>query len=206
VTADGKWIVSWTNDWFVHIWDLESGKKLRSFDFRGGLSTTFALWIGAISPDGRLALTGSTDDVVRLCVVGEARWYELDLEVAEGKVRREDRAGRGTALSADGRLALVSDNANHMLLYDVDRRKLIRTFEQEPAGFHGASFSPSGRCALSPCERQEDAVLWDVLTGKQIYRIAGNPGGISSIVFSPDGRRALSAGRDGTVRLWGLPN
>jgi hypothetical protein len=206
VTPDGKRIVSWTNDWLIHTWELETGKELKSFDFRGTLGRNFSLWIGAISADGRLALTGSTDDVLRLCVVEEARWHLLDRDLDEGKVPEKDRPGRGVALSADGRLALATDNANHLLLYDVGSRKLIRTFEQEPAGFHGASFSPDGRRVLASCERQEGAWLWDVQTGRKTYYLAGNPGGIAMIRFSPDGRRALSAGRDGSVRLWGLPD
>jgi WD40 repeat protein len=88
----------------------------------------------------------------------------------------------------------------------VDSGKLIRRFQEEPGGFHGASFSPDGQRVLTPCERQDHAWLWDVQTGKKIYKIAGNPGGIPTIRFSPDGRRALSSGRDASVRLWGLPD
>jgi WD40 repeat protein len=90
-------------------------------------------------------------------------------------------------------------------LYDLASGRLIRHFMEEPAGFHGASFSPDGRRVLTPSERKDYASLWDVQSGKIIYRLAGNPRGIATIRFSPDGRRAISAGRDGSVRLWGLP-
>jgi WD40 repeat protein len=88
----------------------------------------------------------------------------------------------------------------------VGSGKLIRRFQQGPAVGQLASFSPDGRRVLVSYDQQDYSTLWDVQSGKEIYRIAGNPKGAGRIRFSPDGKRALSAGRDGTVRLWGLPD
>ena len=79
---------------------------------------------------------------------------------------------------------LASDRDNYLRLYNAKDGSFIRRFTQEPAGFHGMSFSPDGRRVLTPCERDVGAVLWDVESGSRIYRLAGNPGGISGS-FSP---------------------
>src|SRR5262249_16673983 len=125
----------------------------------------------------------------------------------EGRVQAQDRASRGGTLSADGRFALAwhPDN-NQILLYDVASGKVIRPFLQGPGAVHNASFSPDGKRVLASYSKVDSVGLWDVARGKESHRLAGNPGGASRVIFSPDGKRALSAGRDGSVRLWRLPD
>jgi WD40 repeat protein/serine/threonine protein kinase len=207
VTPDGKRILSWSHDKVVTSWDLKNGKVWGQFNFLGGLDPkSIEVWISSFSGDGRLALACSTDNIVRVWHVEKGLPHLLDRDVNDNKVRAQDRASRSGTLSADGRLALACGLDNHLLLYEVKSGKLLRRFqEEESAGFHGATFSLDGKRVLTPTSK-EHAWLWDVKTGKKIYRLAGNPLGISRIVFSPDGKRALSAGRDGSVRLWGLPD
>jgi serine/threonine protein kinase/WD40 repeat protein len=197
VTPDGKQIVSACDDDFVRIWDLGTGKEMRRFDVRFGLSKSIALWVSSFSADGRFAFTCSTDDAVRM-------WY-VDKGTQRGQLNH-DHPSRCAAFSADGKLAIMCGLDNHLLLYDVGNVNLIRRFKEEPSGFYGATFSPDAQRVLTPCERKNEVVLWDVNSGKAIYRLAGNPLGVSRVIFSPDGKRALSAGRDGSVRLWGLPD
>jgi WD40 repeat protein len=195
VTPDGKQIVSSSeHDKIVHIWDLESGKELRHFGYRGTVKEN--VWITAYSTTGQQALSTGGDNNLRLWDVDEGTM-----------VRVLDGQSPGGTLSRDGRFALALGQDNTMRLYDVGTGKLIRRFQQGPAVFHGAFFSPDGQRVLAPYDPPQEAVgLWDVQSGKEIHRLAGNPGGVSTIRFSPDGRRALSAGRDGSVRLWGLPD
>jgi WD40 repeat protein len=207
MTLDGTRILSCSDDKLVHVWDLQTGNKLKQFNICGGLDPrTSDVGITSFSADGRRALSVANDNVIRLWDVEKGTGGLLDKDVAEGKVKAQDRAGRGAVLSADGRAALVNAPDNHLLLYDVQSGKLIRSFQDVPAPNHNTTFSPDGRRLLTGYYQQDYAGLWNVETGKEIYRIPGSPGGIARIVFSPDGKRALSAGRDGTVRLWGLPD
>ena len=48
--------------------------------------------------------------------------------------------------------------------------------------------------------------LWDVATGEELYRCVGHTSRVYAAVLSADGRYALSGGKDGTVRLWRLPD
>ena len=116
------------------------------------------------------------------------------------------RKPQAQAKSADGRFALAFGLDNYLRLYDVESGNLIRRFMQGPAVVHSASFSPDGRRVIASYDSQNDAALWDVQSGKEIYRLAGNPGGSSRIIFSRMEDVRFSAGRDGSVRLWGLPD
>jgi WD40 repeat protein len=48
--------------------------------------------------------------------------------------------------------------------------------------------------------------LWDLATGEELARFTQHTDWVYSVAFSPDGRQALSGSRDGTVRLWRLPD
>jgi serine/threonine protein kinase len=198
VTPAGERILSASDDKIFHVWELGSGKELSRFGFQGDVKHN--VWVSAISTDGRRALSSGGDNILRL-------W-----DVEKGtQMRVLDTQSSGGIFSPDGRFALAYARDGYLRLYDVGSGKLIRRFEQGPAGVTIASFSPDGERVLASYEHPKNGgldyfELWDVPSGREIHRLAGNPGGASKIIFSPDGRRALSAGRDGTVRLWGLPD
>ena len=57
VTADGRRAVSASGDKTLKVWDLESGRELRTLDGHSG-------WVHAVAvtPDGRRAVSASRDD------------------------------------------------------------------------------------------------------------------------------------------------
>ncbi len=194
VAHDGRQVISYCggDDRTVRIWDLSSGKELRRFGYQGA-GTADVGAIQAFSADGRLALTAGSDNALRLWDVGSG----ATVRVVDGQ------SGDG-AFSADGRFVLAIGRDNYLRLYDVGSGNLICRFGQGPAVGH-AALSPDGRRVLVSYNQKDDFSLWDVQSGREICRIAGNPKGVNKVRFSPDGRRALTAGRDGTIRLWGLP-
>jgi WD40 repeat protein len=194
VTPDGQRILSYSGhiDKTVRVWDLKSGKELWRFRYQG-TGTKDVGDIQAFSTDGRRALTAGGDNALRL--------WDVDKGTV---VRTLDGQSRGGAFSANGRFALAIGQDKYLRLYDVESGQLIRCFQQGPAVGQLATFSPDGLRVLVSYDQQDYSTLWDVQTGREIYRIPGNPKGAGRIRFSPDGRRALSAGRDGSVRLWGL--
>jgi WD40 repeat protein len=192
VTPDGKRLITSSEDKIVHVWDLEHGNELRRFGFRGMVREN--VWIAAFSKDGRRALSCGQDNILRL-------W-----DVDQGRILRDlDSKSWAGAFSDDRRFVLAWSQDKAMRLYKAETGRLVGQFLQVPDRVHFACFSPDGEHVLASYDYQDDAGLWDVQTGREIYRLAGNRKGIPMIIFSPDGRRALSSGRDGSVRLWGLP-
>ncbi len=95
----------------------------------------------AIAPDGRKALTGGFDRMMRL-------W---DVESGRELRRFEGHAGPvvAVAFAPDGRRALSGASDNTMRLWDADTGKELCRFEGHTGGVFVALFCPDERHALS---------------------------------------------------------
>jgi hypothetical protein len=109
--------------------------------------------IGRVSPDGRSALSGSSDNTLKL-------W-----DVATGKeirsfVGHADRVW-SVAFSPDGRTALSGSQDKTLKLWDVAAGKEIRSFAGHFSAVNSVAFSPDGRSALSG-SADKTLKLWDL--------------------------------------------
>ncbi|MBZ0280692.1 MAG: TIR domain-containing protein, partial [Anaerolineae bacterium] len=147
----------------------------------------------AFSPDGRFALSGSSDNTLIL-------W-----NVASGEIIRRFEGHSGSvysvAFSPDGRFALSGSADNSLVLWDVASGVLIHRFEEHTSWVNSVTFSPDGRFALSGSS-DNTLILWNVASGALIRRFEGHTNWVNSIAFSPDGRTVLSGSGDHTLILW----
>lgn len=60
-SPDGKYILSGSDDKTLKLWDIETGKEIRTFAGHANSITSVAF-----SPDGRYALSGSWDNTLKL--------------------------------------------------------------------------------------------------------------------------------------------
>jgi WD40 repeat protein len=190
----------------VGLWDVESGKKGRSFAVPPSallLSEVplFTTRRAALSPDGKtLAIGIEWETVLR---PDRLRTEQLTVpvrlwDVATGKAGRDlqamtvatvpDEAGLGDSLSDLGGLVHV----NRKMKYA-----------------DGRAFSPDGRLladwAENPYGRSamDHVCVWDVTTSRIVATLAGGSRpGAANAAFSPDSRTFATASAHGTIRLW----
>jgi len=149
----------------------------------------------AFSPDGKLALSGSSDKTLKL-------W-----EVATG---REIRTFKGhsshvnaVAFSPDGKLALSGSIDNTLKLWEVSTGRELRIFNGHSSSVSAVAFSPDGKLALSgSINTLKTLILWEVSTGRELRIFNGHSSSVESVAFSPDGKLALSGSDDKTMKLW----
>ena len=187
-SPDGRYVLSGSYDEIVKLWEVSSGRLLRSF-----VGHTDRVLSVAFSADGRYVLSGSDDKTVKL-------W-----EVGTGKLIRTLEGHRSSvysvAFSSNGRYILSGSWDNTVKIWKVSTGKLLRTFKGHSKGANSSAFSPDARYVLSA---SDDGMVrfWDIGTGKLIKTLEGHTEGCNSVAFSPDARYVLSASNDGMVRIW----
>jgi WD40 repeat protein len=195
---DGKRVLSAGFDKVLRLWDAETGRELRRFEGHSEAVTALA-----ISPDGRLALSGGGASRPMAWVTGKDLALRL-WDLTSGKTIRDFKGHTGIiwclAFSPDGRRALSGSRDHTARLWDVATGREVRRFQHNDVVL-GVCFSPDGKWGLSSTE-DGDIVLWELETGRDLRHFKGHGGGVECVAFSPDGRQIMSADWDGTVRLW----
>jgi serine/threonine protein kinase len=171
----------------VRVWDLPSGKELRSWQHRGSIFTL------ALSPDGKTVATGGSNRVIRL----------QDSATGQERLLLTGHAGPvyGVAYRPDGKM-LASGGWDHIIrLWDTATGDLLRSLDAPSRDVWSVAFAPDGK-TLASVGQDGIVRVWDAETGGQLAALKGHDGAVHTVVFSTDGSRIASGGRDGTVHLW----
>ncbi len=186
VTPDGKLAITGGTGGAVCVWNIATGKLVRTFD-----KHTDTVYAVAVSADGKQALTGGRDQVGRL-------W---DIATGQELLRLPNHRSyiRSVAISPDGTRALTAGLDQVVRLWDLENAEEIRTIKSA-AWVWSVAFAPSGDVAAAASGN--GISLWDLESGKLIRILRGHRSPVTSVAFSPDGGRLLSGSYDQTVRLW----
>ena len=147
----------------------------------------------ALSADGRYALSGGADKVVKLWDVATSR----SLYTFRG---HKDRVS-AVAFSPNGSYILSGSWDKTIKLCEMVTTTYLHTFKGHRGAVQCLAFSPDGRYFVSGSD-DRTIRLWEVATGKNLRTHKGHRGTIQSVAYSPDGRYFLSVSEDKTVKLW----
>jgi RNA polymerase sigma factor (sigma-70 family) len=179
----------------IGLWELRTGKQVRSLDLPVSRNAGFDLKLGSIlcyAPDGNsLAMTRGGTFLV--------------LDVATGKVKTSFGEGRAAvyslAYSPDGKTLAVATHNPALQLWDIASGKMIRGIGDPEKSHAGAvAFSADGK--MLAAGGWDRIVLHDPGTGKELKRLEAPMQAVNGVAFTPDGTTLVSGAQNGGIRIW----
>ena len=186
-SPDGKHALSSSSDQTLKLWDISTGREIRTF--KGHSHSVSAI---AFSPNGN-ALSGSRDNTLKLWDISTGQ----EIRTFTG----HSNDVNAVAFSPDGKFALSGSDDQSLKLWQVSTGRNIRTFKGHTDWVNAVAFSPDGKFALSG-SRDTTLKLWEISTGREIRTLKGHSNWINAVAFSPNGKLALSGSSDQTLKLW----
>ncbi|HZU95091.1 MAG TPA: protein kinase, partial [Planctomycetota bacterium] len=193
VSGDGTRVASGGYDCAVRVWDVGSGKLLRTLEGHRGP-------MRAVRFVGRSKLVTGTYGPDRSIRLWDLARKERGEEVATLAEVPENLTGfNDIAVSADGK-RFVSQGSEGVRLWDFEAGKELSALVGHSRQVTGAALTKDGKVAVT-ASLDGTVRVWDV--EHQTERVL-NPGsgGVLALALSPDGSQALTAHEKGALLLW----
>ena len=198
LSPDGATVAAACADGMVRLWDISTGKLVRTLD--GHAKGARAV---AYSPDGAVLASGGFDGVIRL-------WNTQTGEQAR-EVTLPNGLVNGLAFTPDGKdLVAATFGATVYALRVADPTSLPRAFGK---GHDGASVTVAvlkdGKTVVSAGGKLGEfgeVKVWDLPSGKLLGDYRGLTMIVEALAVAPDGHSVVSAGwaagKPGELRMW----
>ena len=210
LSPDGKQFVSGGEDGKIRLWDVETGKLVKTIKAHRG-----SIWDLSFSPDGSSVLSGGMDNRVR-------RWNLKNGRMIVEWNRHSDIVS-AVDFSPDGKSFVTGGWTGRLFLYesknpivvnpvgysDPENRykqmkdEKFKNLEGHIRSVRVARFDRQGEKFLS-AGNDNVIFIWDSKGEHLLTRLVGHKLMVTDAVFSPDGHKVLSGSYDFSCKLWDI--
>ncbi len=209
-SADSRHLAGGSGHYTLSVWDVRSGRLLRTFGLEKGLPPGIGDIVGgleevvflAFSPDGRsLASFARFEGTLRLWNAHTGDLLKTFFKDYPSELTK------AAAFSQDGQtLAIADGDGGHgrISLWDAETHRYRNTILTKAV--ISMAFSPDGRTLAAVVGRYDDdkaLLVWNMHTRKWLRTLTGHTGSIDTLAFSLN-NRIVAGGDDGdrVLRMW----
>ncbi len=152
-------------------------------------------WAGgvALSADGKLLATGSSDGVAGLWDAGSGQ----RLQALQG----HSDCVVAVALAPDGKSLLTGSHDSTARIWDAKSGQTRLTLAAHRGAVLSVAWAPDGSL-VATAGIDGTVRLWDSKTGACRHTLLGHKSWVNSVAFSPEGEWLVSGSSDGTLKVW----
>ena len=188
-SPDGSRLASGGTAGVLHLWDAETGERIRTLTPSGPQVRGLAWGAGgqhliAVGDNGLLQVWDATSG---------ARVSQATEEL-EGDLH-------DVAISASGKLFATCGNDASVRIWQLPGCNQISQNRQHDYGVISVAWHPRRR-RIASGGADKTIHIWDGKVFSKTRALKGHASSVNSLSWQPDGRRLASAGDDNTVRIW----
>lgn len=188
ISPDGKTLVSASADKSIKIWEMPSGKEVRTV-----IEDYLPINHFVIRQENRKIATISNNNQIKI-------WdFTTGKEILT--ISGHDSSVNHLVISPDGKKLISASADSKIKIWDFTTGKEVLTISGHESFVNYLIISPDGRKLVS-ADADGKIKIWDFATGKEIFTITGHDSPVNHLVISPDGKKLVSAGADGKIKIW----
>jgi len=172
----------------VVLWDIATGKRLRTFKPGAGPVRTLA-----ISPNSQLLAFPSGENGILLWDVAANKEY--------ARLPGHSAAINALAFSPDGKRLVSAGEDKIVVLWDVDEKKRIRNIAENVPPVLAIRYAPNGRLLVA-ADSEGGLRFWDGGSLNQLAYSSSETDRVTALAFSPDNHWLVSGGNNGHLKIW----